>query len=91
MRIKAENVCEWSRCYEPAANHVRFGMRVFDIEPDIHVSDQSFNVDHKNFCSKHVARIQDEYFEVTVMQLGGCEIHRLIPGEAANAASNNAR
>ena len=75
--------CDWIKCGLKATKHLVFGLRVFDVPANIHVSEMPYRAEHFDLCEKHIEQVKLQYVHVTVFDLGQCPKHRELPDAPA--------
>lgn len=75
--------CDWVKCGLKATKHLVFGLRVFDVSNDLHVSEMPYATEHFDLCEKHVEQVKLQYVHVTVFALGQCPNHPDRPNASA--------
>ena len=61
--------CQWFQCSEPAERHVKFGLRVFDVEKSDDIFGLPYNPEFRDLCAYHIAAIRRHYVYVEISDL----------------------
>lgn len=74
--------CQANGCVGPASMHVVFGLRVFEANADIHISEMPYSTEHLDLCSKHISNVRHQYVHVVEYELGDCPEHTNPPSSS---------